>query len=89
MYRSGIVAVAVGATLCLQGCIFVPFESENVNDPFFFNPDDQARAAEFVEVGNYLPSAAAPPSVQNRCSSAVANNGMHSPCWFFPIMRMY
>ncbi|WP_226668015.1 hypothetical protein [Microbulbifer aggregans] len=89
MYRSGIVAVAVGATLCVQGCIFVPFENENGNDPFFFNPDDQVRAAEFVEVGNYLPSAAAPPMVQNHCSSAAGSNGMNAPCWFFPIMRMY
>ena len=89
MNRTGIAAVALGATLCLQGCIFVPYGNENSYDPFFFNPDDKSQSADFVEVGNYLPNAAAPPAASRQCSTDADNGRVGSACWFFPVMRVY
>ncbi|WOX06546.1 hypothetical protein [Microbulbifer pacificus] len=89
MNRSGIAVVAMSVTLCLQGCIFVPFENEHSYDPFFFNPDDKSQTADFVEVGNYLPNTSAPPAASRQCSTDVENARVGSACWFFPVMRVY
>ena len=89
MYRTGIAAVAIGAALCLQGCMFVPYGNENSYDPFFFNPDDKSQSADFVEVGNYQPNTAAPPAASRQCSTDAENAKVGSACWFFPVMRVY
>ncbi|WP_156035171.1 hypothetical protein [Microbulbifer sp. HZ11] len=69
--------------------MFVPYGNENSYDPFFFNPDDQSQSADFVEVGNYLPNAAAPPAASRQCSTDAENSRVGSACWFFPVMRVY
>jgi len=87
--RTGITAVAAVATLCLQGCMLLPYDNEHSYDPFFYNPDDKSQSADFVEVGNYQPNLSLPPAASRRCSTEVENSRVGSPCWFFPIMRVY
>lgn len=89
MNRTGITAVALGATLSLQGCIFAPYETEHSYDPFFFDPDDKSQSADFVEVGNYVTNSDAPPPASRQCSTEFENGKVGSPCWFFPVMRVY
>lgn len=89
MKRTGIAAVVVGATLCLQGCIFVPYGNENSYDPFFFDPDDKSQSADFVEVGNYLPNASTPPAASRQCSMDAHEAKVGSACWYFPVVRVY
>ncbi len=89
MKRIGIFALPALVLLALQGCVFLPVESGDRNDPFFFNPDDVGHSADFVEVGHYQPNSQLPPSSSRRCSVESEMTKVGSACWFFPIMRVY
>ncbi|SDJ68892.1 hypothetical protein [Microbulbifer yueqingensis] len=89
MKRIGMFALSAMLASALQGCIFAPVESDGRNDPFFFDPDDVRPSANFVEVGYYQPNAYLPPSSSRQCSVDSELRKVGSPCWFFPIMRVY
>jgi len=89
MKRIGIFALPLAAALALQGCIFLPVEGSDREDPFFFNPDDASHSADFVEVGNYHPNSQLPPSASRHCSVDTETSKVGSACWFFPVMRVY
>jgi hypothetical protein len=88
MKRIGIFVLSAAA-LTLQGCIFAPIDHHDGYDPFFFNPNDSTQSADFVEVGNYQPESYQPPLQNRHCSVNPEFNRPGSPCWFFPIMRVY
>ena len=89
MKRIGIFAIPVAAALALQGCIFLPIENDDGNDPFFFDPDATNQRADFVEVGYYQANSYLPPSSSRQCSVDEQNHKVGSACWFFPVMRVY
>ncbi|WP_323846834.1 hypothetical protein [Microbulbifer magnicolonia] len=89
MKRIGTFALPMAAALAMQGCIFLPVEESGRDDPFFFNPDDASRRADFVEVGNYQPNSHLPPSASRHCSVESEMGKVGSACWFFPVMRVY
>ncbi|WP_237067191.1 hypothetical protein [Microbulbifer guangxiensis] len=89
MKRIGMFAVPVFAALALQGCIFLPAEAPEGYDPFFFDPDEHATSADFVEVGNFQPNSQLPPAASRHCDVDADMGGMGSACWFFPVMRVY
>ncbi|MFI2812356.1 MULTISPECIES: hypothetical protein [Microbulbifer] len=89
MKRIGMYALSVTLAAALQGCIFVPVESGDRDDPFYFNPDDVRPSANFVEVGHYMPNTYLPPASSRQCSTESELRKVGSPCWFFPIMRVY
>ncbi|GAB2521761.1 hypothetical protein [Microbulbifer agarilyticus] len=89
MSRRGIAGVVLGATVCIQGCIFLPYEDDISHDPFFFSPESKSQRANFVEVGNYLPNSAAPQAANQQCATDSGDSRVGSACWFFPVMRVY
>lgn len=89
MKRIGIFALPVAAALALQGCVFLPVDNGDRDDPFYFDPDDVSHSADFVEVGYYQPNSQLPPSSSRHCSVDTEMNKVGSACWFFPIMRVY
>ena len=93
MKRIGIFAIPVAAALALQGCIFLPVENDDANDPFFFDPDATNQHGDFVEVGHYQANSQTnsylPPPPNQHCSVDGLNYKAGSACWFFPVMRVY
>lgn len=89
MTRIGMFALSAILASVLPGCIFVPVEPDDRNDPFFFDPDDIRPNANFVEVGHYQPNAYLPPSSSRHCSVDSELKKVGSACWFFPVMRVY
>lgn len=89
MKRTGMAVVALGAILQLQGCIFAPYDEEQNTDPFFFSPEEHKQGGEFVEVGNYMPSNSFSATPSRPCAIESSDSKVGSPCWFFPVMRVY
>lgn len=89
MKRIGIFALPIVAALAVQGCIFLPVENGDRDDPFFFNPDEVGSSADFVEVGHYQPNSYSPPASSRHCTVESEMRKVGSACWFFPVMRVY
>ncbi|MEW5251312.1 hypothetical protein [Microbulbifer discodermiae] len=88
MRRTGKLAVPIAAAAALQGCILLPVDNDDDNDPFFFNPDQAAPNANFVEAGYYRQTQGLAASSERHCPAGVAS-GKSGPCWFFPVIRFY
>ncbi len=89
MKRTGMAVVALGAVLQLQGCIFAPYDDEQNTDPFFYSPVENYQGGEFVEAGNYMPSNSLSARPGRHCAIESSDSNVGSPCWFFPVMRVY
>ncbi|MCW8125050.1 hypothetical protein [Microbulbifer halophilus] len=89
MKRTGIFALPALLLLVLQGCVFLPVERSDKDDPFFFAADDVSNSADFVEASHYRTSAPLPPSSNHHCSGDWEMTKTGAACWFFPVMRVY
>lgn len=89
MKRIGIFALPTLVLLVLQGCVFLPVERSDRDDPFFFNPDDVSNSADFVGVSHYRTNSPLPPPSNRHCPGNSGMTKTGAACWFFPVMRVY
>jgi len=88
MRPSGKFALPLVSVLAMQGCLFLPAEEVEGEDPFFFDASAVMQDESFVDVGfhSQLPQ---PASVVFECEVECVDSVYDSSSWFFPILRVY
>ncbi|MCO1333663.1 hypothetical protein MO867_04835 [Microbulbifer sp. OS29] len=83
-------ALPLLAVLAMQGCLFLPVEEVEGEDPFFYEAETVGQGASFVEVGSHHSKYPQPFPADPQCESADCVDSLQdSVAWFFPILRVY
>ncbi|WP_444921094.1 hypothetical protein ACJJID_00980 [Microbulbifer sp. CnH-101-G] len=82
-------ALPLVAALALQGCLFLPAEEVEGEDPFFFEVQASGQESGFVEAGTIVSSTAQALPAHDECEEHCINSMYDSNTWFFPVLRVY
>lgn len=82
-------ALPLLTVLVIQGCLFVPAEDVEGEDPFYFETGTDGQGASFAEMGSYDSKYLQPSPASFQCGVECADSMYNSATWFFPIMRVY
>ncbi|MFA0811272.1 hypothetical protein [Microbulbifer epialgicus] len=89
MRPSGKFTLPLLSVLAIQGCLFLPAEEVEGEDPFFFEADTVEQGESFVDAGNYHSQLLQPASASLECKMDCVDSVYDSTSWFFPILRVY
>lgn len=89
MRPSGKFALSLLAVLAMQGCLFLPAEEVEGEDPFFFEADTAKQGESFVDAGGYHSELPHPTPASFECEVDCVDSIYGSTTWFFPILRVY
>ncbi|WP_226644815.1 hypothetical protein [Microbulbifer variabilis] len=82
-------ALPLVAALAVQGCLFLPAEEVEGEDPFFFEVQASGQESGFVEAGTIVSSSAQALPADYECEGHCTNPIHDSTTWFFPVLRVY
>ncbi|WP_444883824.1 hypothetical protein [Microbulbifer sp. PSTR4-B] len=82
-------ALPLVAALAVQGCLFLPAEEVEGEDPFFFEAQASGQEGGFVEADSIVSSPAQALPVNNECEGHCTHQVYDSTAWFFPVLRVY
>ncbi|GAB2879793.1 hypothetical protein ACCI51_06680 [Microbulbifer echini] len=82
-------ALPLVAVLAVQGCLFLPAEEVEGEDPFFFEVEASKEESGFVDAGTALSASAQVLPANFECDRDCAIQVYDSNTWFFPVLRVY
>ncbi|WP_444932283.1 hypothetical protein ACJJIF_11110 [Microbulbifer sp. SSSA002] len=83
-------ALPLLAVCAMQGCLFLPVEEVEGEDPFFYEVEAAEQGVRFVEVGSRHRQDPQPFAAQKPCETVDCIDSLQGPmAWFFPILRVY
>ncbi|WHI48643.1 hypothetical protein [Microbulbifer sp. VAAF005] len=83
-------ALPLVAVFAMQGCLFLPADEVEGEDPFFYEAEAAGQSASFVEVGSNHTKYPQPLTAKSECEAADCVDSLQdSMAWFFPILRVY
>ncbi|WP_020411980.1 hypothetical protein [Microbulbifer variabilis] len=89
MRPSGKFAFPVVSALVMQGCLFLPAEEVEGEDPFFFETGTARQGESFVDAGAHHSRLRPPITAGFQCEESCEDRVYDSSSWFFPILRVY